>query len=78
MKEGQEDKKAMRGSSISKILSFNSEDKYIQRYLLQKGWVVNHDFRAKYFHLKWVFKPNTEDYHDIKEGQFINHIKNSH
>jgi hypothetical protein len=60
------------------VLIFNSEDRYIRRLLLQQNWVINPDLRSKYYHLKWIFKPLLEDYNVLSDGQYINHIKNSH
>ena len=60
-----------------KVLIFNSEDKYIARHLLGLGWVINPDLRSEFFHLRWVFKPNAAHYNRLKEGQFMNHVKNS-
>lgn len=60
------------------MLIFNSEDRYIRSILVGREWVVNPDLRSRYYHLKWVFKPLLEDYNNLGEGQYVNHIKNSH
>jgi hypothetical protein len=58
--------KAKNSDEKSRIFIFNSEDKYIRRLLYSKQWITNPDFKSKFYHLKWVFKPNSEDYHWIK------------
>jgi hypothetical protein len=59
------------------VFIFDSEDEYVRRGLLGAGWVQNYDNRSSFYHLKWVFKPDVID-HSLKQGQFANHIKNSH
>jgi hypothetical protein len=61
-----------------RVLVFNSEDKYIKYVLLQNNWVVNPDTRSHFYNLKWVFKPIPQDYNNLTEKQYLNHIKNSH
>ena len=43
-----------------------------------QNWVVNPDVRSGFYHLKWVFRPMAEDYNKLQQGQYLNHIKNSH
>jgi hypothetical protein len=67
-----------RESNNQKVIIFNSEDQYIRRLLSKAGWIINNNHRSHFYHLKWVFKPDSIDYHNLKAGQFVNHIRNSH
>jgi hypothetical protein len=62
----------------NKVFIFDSEDEYIRRGLLKVGWAQNYDNRSSFYRLKWVFKPDIIDYHSLKKGQLVNHVKNSH
>ncbi len=45
---------------------------------MKAGWIQNHDNRSQFYNLKWVFKPDSIDYHNIKPNQTVNHVQNSH
>lgn len=63
----------------------NSKDGHIRDVLHRNGWVESTDLSSTFFHLKWVYTDNPQDYPKLQcnlyclylEGQFYNHFKNN-
>lgn len=55
----------------------NSRDQHIREALIKKGWIELQDISDGFYHLKWVYSDNSNDYANLSHSQLFNHFYNN-
>ncbi len=55
----------------------NSRDQHIREALIKRGWIELHDISDSFYHLKWVYSDNSNDYSNLNSNQLFNHFYNN-